>query len=274
MPDQGLSLKPGVRQKTFPMLNRSGNKRISRLSGFVLGAVVLLCGLSATPVTGEEKTALQALVVTTSGWSAVDASLRLYERKDIQSAWIPAAERIPAVVGRNGLAWGRGIHPDLSAGGPQKRERDGRAPAGIFRLGPAFGYAPGESVPWIVLPYRQMTESRKCVDDPASLVYNRLVEERNARKDWNSFEDMRRSDEQYRLGIVIGHNTDPVAPGGGSCIFLHIWEKPSKGTSGCTAVSAADMEEILRRLRPEANPLLIQLPQPEYERLRAPQGLP
>jgi hypothetical protein len=33
-------------------------------------------------------------------------------------------------------------------------------------------------------------------------------------------------------------------------------------------VSAADMEEILGRLRPEANPLLIQLPREEYERLR------
>jgi D-alanyl-D-alanine dipeptidase len=124
------------------------------------------------------------------------------------------------------------------------------------------------------MPYRQMTESSKCVDDPASPAYNRLVEEGDVQRDWNSFEDMRRSDGQYRLGIVIGHNTDPVAPGGGSCIFLHIWEKPSKGTSGCTAVSAADMEEILRRLRPEANPILIQLPQREYERLRVSRGLP
>ncbi|OIP92007.1 MAG: hypothetical protein CO013_12995 [Syntrophobacterales bacterium CG_4_8_14_3_um_filter_58_8] len=256
------------------MLNRRGSKRISRLPGFVLGAALLLCGLSATPATGDVKSPLQMLVVTTSGWSSVNAALRLYERKDAQSAWISPGERIPAVVGRNGLGWGRGVHPDLPAGGPQKREGDGRAPAGIFRLGPAFGYAPGESVPWISLPYRQMTESSKCIDDPTSLVYNRLVDDGNVRQDWNSREEMKRSDGQYRLGIVIGHNTDPVAPGGGSCIFLHIWEKPSKGTSGCTAVSDADMEEILRRLKPEANPLLIQLPQREYERMRAPLGLP
>jgi L,D-peptidoglycan transpeptidase YkuD (ErfK/YbiS/YcfS/YnhG family) len=253
------------------MLNRRSNKGVSRLSGFVLGAIVLLCGLSATPATGEEKPALQALVVTTSGWSAVDAALRLYERKDARSAWISSGEKIPAVVGRNGLAWGRGVHPNLPA---QKREGDGRAPAGIFRLGPAFGYAPGESVPWIGLPYRQMTESSRCVDDPASLVYNRLVDEGNIRQDWNSREEMKRSDGQYRLGIVIGHNTDPVAPGGGSCIFLHIRERPSRGTSGCTAVSDVALEEILRRLRPEANPLLMQLPQREYERMRRPRGLP
>jgi D-alanyl-D-alanine dipeptidase len=214
------------------------------------------------------------LVVTTSGWSSVDAALQLCERKSAKSSWIAVWERIPAVVGRNGLAWGRGVHPDLPAGGPQKREGDGKAPAGIFKLGPAFGYAPGESLPWIGLPYRQMTESSKCVDDPASSVYNRMVDEGNVRQNWNSREDMKRSDEQYRLGIVIGHNTDPVAPGGGSCIFLHIWEKPSKGTSGCTAVSDVALEEILRRLRPEANPLLTQLPQEEYERMRGPRGLP
>jgi L,D-peptidoglycan transpeptidase YkuD (ErfK/YbiS/YcfS/YnhG family) len=256
------------------MLNRRDNKRFSRLSGFVLGAAVLLYCLSAAPAKAEGKPTLQALVVTTADWSAVDADLQLYERKDNKSAWITAGERIPAVVGRNGLAWGRGIHPDLPAGGPQKREGDGRAPAGIFRLGTAFGYAPGESVSWIGLPYRQMRESSKCVDDPASQVYNRLIEVGNVQQDWKNFEDMRRHDEQYRLGIVIGHNTDPVTPGGGSCIFLHIWEKPSQGTSGCTAVSAADMEEILRRLRPEADPILIQLPKREYERRRVPLGLP
>ena len=256
------------------MLNRRGNKRISRLSGLVLGAAALLCGLSATPATGGEKPARQALVVTTSGWSSVDAALQLFERKSAESSWIPAGERIPAVVGRNGLAWGRGAQPDLPAGGPQKGEGDGRAPAGIFKMGPAFGYAPGESVPWIRLPYRQMTKSSKCIDDPASLVYNRLIEEGKVRQDWNSREEMKRNDEQYRLGIVIGHNTDPVAPGGGSCIFLHIWDGPSRGTSGCTAVSDVALEEILQRLRPEANPLLIQLPQQEYERLRGPRGLP
>lgn len=256
------------------MLNRRDSKRVSRLSGLVLGAALLLCAFSATPGTGAEKPSLQALVVTTKDWSSVDAVLRLYERKDAQSAWIPVGETIPAVVGRTGLAWGRGVHPDLPAGGLQKREGDGRAPAGIFKLGHAFGYAAGETVPWIGLQYRQMTEINKCVDDPASGFYNRLVEEGSVRRDWNSFEDMRRGDEQYRLGILIGHNADPVAPGGGSCIFLHIWAKQSRGTAGCTAVSATDLEKILRQLRPESNPLLIQLPQPEYERMRTPWGLP
>ena len=87
------------------MLNYRINKRISRLAGFGLALAVLLCSLSATPVMGDEKPALQALVVTTKDWSSVDATLRLYERKDAKSAWISVGEMIPAVVGRTGLAF-------------------------------------------------------------------------------------------------------------------------------------------------------------------------
>ena len=65
-----------------------------------------------------------------------------------------------------------------------------------------------------------------------------------------------------------------VQPGAGSCIFLHIWERPFKGTSGCTAVSALDLEGLLRRLGPQDQPLLIQLPRQAYERLALPWGLP
>jgi L,D-peptidoglycan transpeptidase YkuD (ErfK/YbiS/YcfS/YnhG family) len=255
-------------------MNSRIDKRIFMLSWLVLGAVTLLCGFYAPLAAADAPTALQMVVVTTEGWSSVDAALRLYERKDARSAWTPAGEEIPAVVGRNGLAWGRGVRPEPPAGEPQKREGDGSAPAGIFRLGTAFGETPGDSLPWVGLPYRQMTENSRCIDDPASSVYNRLVEEGNIRKEWNSSEEMRRSDGQYRLGIVIGHNADPVIPGGGSCIFLHIRKSPSSGTSGCTAVSDASQEELLRRLRPEANPLLVQLPRREYEQLRGSWGLP
>jgi D-alanyl-D-alanine dipeptidase len=182
--------------------------------------------------------------------------------------------RLPAITGKKGLAWGRGLHPAPGASAPQKREGDGKAPAGIFRLGPAFGYEPGGSLPGMALAYRQMGQASRCVDDVASVHYNRLVEEGNVTRDWNSSEDMRRSDGQYRLGVVVDHNADPVAPGYGSCIFLHIWKGSASGTAGCTAVSDGDMETILRQLRPEANPLLIQLPRGKYERLRAPWGLP
>ena len=40
----------------------------------------------------------------------------------------------PVSVGRNGAAWGLGLHA-AQPQGPQKQEGDGRAPAGVFTLG-------------------------------------------------------------------------------------------------------------------------------------------
>ena len=45
------------------------------------------------------------------------------------------------MFGKNGLAWGKGIADNLDQrDGPVKHEGDGKAPAGIFKLGTAFGY--------------------------------------------------------------------------------------------------------------------------------------
>ena len=60
-------------------------------------------------------------------------------------------EPTPVTIGRAGSAWGLGLHP--AQRGPQKREGDGRAPAGVFRIGTAFGYA---DRPTTALPYDAM----------------------------------------------------------------------------------------------------------------------
>ncbi len=188
-------------------------------------------------------------------------------------------ESIPVVVGRNGLGWGIGLHPsaDTEANrdtGPKKREGDGRAPAGIFRLSSAFGYAPPKIAGGIKLPYMQATPSLRCVDDTQSLHYNRIVDSALINPDWKSAEEMLRPDVQYRLGIVVDHNTNPVIPGRGSCIFIHIWKGSDAGTAGCTAMSQENMERLLRWLDPSANPILIQLPEGTYRKLQTAWDLP
>jgi L,D-peptidoglycan transpeptidase YkuD (ErfK/YbiS/YcfS/YnhG family) len=85
---------------------------------------------------------------------------------------------------------------------------------------------------------------------------------------------MLREDGLYRLGAVIEHNADPVLPGAGSCIFLHRRRGPASPTEGCTALSAEDLERVLRWLESDAQPVLIQLPDEEYEKRRAPWSLP
>ncbi|NOT60469.1 MAG: hypothetical protein HOP19_09620, partial [Acidobacteria bacterium] len=144
----------------------------------------------------------------------------------------------------------------------------------IFRLSSAFGYTAKDRR--IKLPYRQSRAVTQCVDDAQSSLYNQLVErDRIAKPDWQSYEDMRRKDDQYRWGVFVEHNVGAQRePSGGSCIFLHIWAGANSGTAGCTAMAAALMEEVLFWLDPAQQPLLVQLTAPDYARLKGKWRLP
>ncbi|HEU4561143.1 MAG TPA: L,D-transpeptidase family protein [Longimicrobium sp.] len=240
-------------------------------------AVLSIAMTIATPAAaqhGGHDAPLQAVVSLTADWDSTGAVLQRYERASADAPWQPVGAPIPAMVGRTGLAWGRG-EPVEHGPGPEKREGDGKAPAGIFRLGPAFGYAPADSVPWIRLPYVHSRASVKCVDDAKSAYYNRLVDQDTVtRIDWSSKEDMLLTTGVYRLGIWVSHNDAPPVPGGGSCIFIHIWQGPGIPTVGCTAMDAANIELLLRWLDPRARPVLVQATRAAYEPLRASLGLP
>ncbi|WP_420128626.1 L,D-transpeptidase family protein [Longimicrobium sp.] len=219
--------------------------------------------------------ALQMIVVTTADWDAVDATLQRYERGAPDQAWRAVGTAIPAAVGRTGLAWGTGIHPDPGIAGPVKREGDGKAPAGIFRLSSAFGYAPAAETGWIRLPYVQTDAGIECVDDSRSRFYNRRVaRDTIPQPDWTSHEELRRNDELYRWGVWVDHNSDPPAPMGGSCIFLHVWAVPGAATSGCTAMAESDLRQLLAWLDPRARPVLVQLPAAQHGTLRGAWRLP
>ncbi|HEX5872043.1 MAG TPA: hypothetical protein VFY65_16550, partial [Longimicrobium sp.] len=188
----------------------------------------------------DDDAALQMIVATTADWDAVDATLQRYERGAPGQPWRAVGDAIPAAVGRTGLAWGDGIHPDPAGDGPRKREGDGKAPAGIYRLSSAFGYAPPAETGWIRLPYVQADPGIECVDDSRSRFYNRRVDRDTIpQPDWTSHEELRRTDELYRWGVWVDHNSSPPRPMRGSCIFLHVWAGPGVATSGCTAMAEA-----------------------------------
>ena len=232
------------------------------------------CGGLSGPRPAEPR--LQLVTVQTAGWDATDAVLRRWERADASAPWRPVGGEVRAVVGRTGLAWGRGLYfsPD-SAEGPKKREGDGRAPAGMFTLGPAFGYAPSSEIGPMSVRYVATDASVECVDDSRSRFYNRLVDRDTIpAPDWTSHEEMRRSDGLYRLGLWVDHNAPSTVAGGGSCIFLHIWQAPGVPTIGCTAMDAADLEALLRWLDPRKGPALVQLPREQYAELRGRMGWP
>jgi L,D-peptidoglycan transpeptidase YkuD (ErfK/YbiS/YcfS/YnhG family) len=226
---------------------------------------------------GLTKGSCQILAVVAPDWDSAGARLQAYERPPGNLAWKKQGKEVPAMLGRNGLAWGRGLHPAPPSGEPVKKEGDGRSPAGLFSLGRAFGSFPAGSaeVSKIAMPYLALTRGTECVDDPGSVHYNQIVDSGVIEDpDWKSSEKMLEAGPVYGLGIEINHNRDPVETGAGSCIFLHPWEDEEKGTQGCTGVKRSAMEQILAWLDPGAGPLLVQLPRAGYDRVRKAWRLP
>src|SRR3990167_7250313 len=57
----------------------------------------------------------QLILVLTDSASTTKGYLYRFERPNNKSQWEPIGKTIPVVIGRNGLAWGRGLHPIDSA---------------------------------------------------------------------------------------------------------------------------------------------------------------
>lgn len=219
----------------------------------------------------------QLIVVTTQEWNMIPAKIVFLERTKERQPWKEGLPSCTAVVGKNGLAWGIGLH-----GGPPseknsdriKHEGDLCSPAGIFELDDALGYASPQAAAVMTFPYRQITPTIEAVDDPHSRYYNRIIDTTTIDdKDWNSSEMMLRQDDLYHWIIVVKHNWKAYS-GYGSAIFLHIWRGAGQGTAGCTAMAPENIEALVHWLDATKYPLLIQLPASEYEKWKTSWHLP
>ncbi len=217
----------------------------------------------------------QLLLVVTPSPESSHGKLIQFERSDRQQFWKPYGDSIAVVVGKRGLAWGRGLHDLDKNTFPLKQEGDGKSPAGAFTLGTAFGYLPPEEIGEMKFPYQQVKEGWECIDDVNSRYYNRLIQTKEVEsRDWHSSERMYSSGIWYELGVVINHNTDPVLAGAGSCIFLHNWSDPADSTTGCTAMDQSDLKKIIHWLNEAKNPVLVQLSLDLYRRYQKSWRLP
>ncbi|MFL6518760.1 MAG: L,D-transpeptidase [Chthoniobacterales bacterium] len=240
--------------------------RLVTLILFVLSSSAIMAA------TDPLRTSRQCLVVVSDNWNAKTGTLRAFERTSSRSGWQMRGGVIPVVLGKKGMAWGRGLLDFKSDA--RKVEGDNKAPAGIFRLGSAFGYAPRSGARWIKLPYVPLTKNSEGIDDPSSRYYNKLVDRSKVGKvDWRSSEQMLRSDVLYKWGIIVAHNS-AATRGAGSCIFLHIWKNSSTATAGCTAMPEQDLVQLLRWLDPAKHPVLIQMPRGEFANLRSQYRVP
>jgi D-alanyl-D-alanine dipeptidase len=247
-----------------------------------LAALSLLIALWPVPAAAKKfkfpKTTRQLVLVVTDSWTAPTGKLTRWERVG-QGAWKKVGEPVVVSVGRSGLGWGYGLHPDdlpMERQGPLKSEGDGRAPAGAFKLSELWGYAP-KPPEGATLPYHPSGGHTYCVDDPRSKLYNQIVEQ-TGDKQWASAEPMKRLDAAYTWVVTVDHNKKPLVAGQGSCIFLHAHPSPTLSppppTSGCTALPMTDLETLVKWLTPEADPVLVQLPKDDYEKLQREWKLP
>ena len=148
--------------------------------------------------------------------------------------WTKVFEPSIAVIGKSGLA---------ALG--EKKEGDMKTPAGIYPLGEAFGTQPMA----LKLDYKYITAEDKFIDDVDNSQYNKWV---YGATDAKSYESMLY--DFYKMGIVINYNMNPVVPGAGSAIFMHLWRSADTGTFGCIAMQEAHLLQLLHWLDKKQHP--------------------
>lgn len=146
-------------------------------------------------------------------------------------------------------AGGRTMACALGRGGirAEKREGDGATPVGRFALRRVL-YRPDRlAVPVTGLPTSALSPTDGWCDDPGHADYNRPVRLPHPAR----HERMWRDDHLYDLVVVIGHNDDPVVPGAGSAVFVHLAREGYGPTEGCVALAAPDLLSLLEHASPQ-----------------------
>ncbi|MFG1397867.1 L,D-transpeptidase family protein [Roseixanthobacter pseudopolyaromaticivorans] len=146
-----------------------------------------------------------------------------------------AGRAIPVALGRGGIGF-------------DKREGDGRTPAGRWRIERVL-YRPDRGPrPVTRLPAKPIAASDGWCDDPQDRRYNRPVHLPIP----VSHERMAREDALYDLVLVLDHNTRPRVKGRGSAVFIHAARPGFTPTEGCVALAPRDLRRLAARLRPGA----------------------
>ncbi|CAI3925966.1 L,D-transpeptidase [Commensalibacter papalotli (ex Botero et al. 2024)] len=216
----------------------------------------------------------QMILVLSSDWNSNQGVLLQFEYK--HSRWIHIGQSFNVSLGKNGAAWGIGLHPYVSQG-IVKTEGDMRSPTGIFKIGSSFGYAKNVDRSY---PYQALTKDDYCIDNSLSPYYNQIVNHQKVlfSLPQDSTEPMRRDihyngDQLYKLGFVLNYNPNNI-PNAGSCIFVHLRKDRYATTAGCTSMDEVHMRALLSWLNSERNPVFVLLPLEAYEQKHKEWNLP
>ena len=150
--------------------------------------------------------------------------------------------------GTSWLDWGQGARRcAVGRGGiaVKRREGDGITPVGRWAFRELFWRPDRIERPRAILPLKAIEPDDGWCDAPDDPHYNRLVKLPYAA----SHEEMWRADRLYDLVAVLGYNDDPVVPGLGSAVFLHLARPDYSATQGCVALTLDDALAALAQLR-------------------------
>jgi L,D-peptidoglycan transpeptidase YkuD (ErfK/YbiS/YcfS/YnhG family) len=147
-----------------------------------------------------------------------------------------------ARIGRNG-----------TVAGAKRKQGSGTTPRGTYTITETFGNGPA---PYTSMPYHRVRRGDYWVEDNHSRYYNNLRNSADGGFRWwlrsgvDESENLQAYGAQYRYVAVINFNRAPDerVRYRGAGIFLHV--KNGRATAGCIAISAAQMKQVLRYLRP------------------------
>jgi L,D-peptidoglycan transpeptidase YkuD (ErfK/YbiS/YcfS/YnhG family) len=212
--------------------------------------------------------AKQMVVCLAPALSSSEGTLQLFHRDDA-GQWQADGKPWSVMFARGGLAWGRGVNPPQD--GPQKKGNDHRNPAGLFKIGPVFGYdvtLPDGAHEW---PYHQVTDRDAWIDDSRipGLAYNHLytLPPGAPLPPWWDKEHMHLGDFAYQWLVLIEHNYADPDPTAGNEIFFHVRRGEHYRTAGCTTMELANLERLIKWLQPGSNAMVAELTRADYTRL-------
>lgn len=146
------------------------------------------------------------------------------------------------------LDWGAGpVHCAIGRGGigVKSGEGDGITPIGAWPIRRVYYRADRVARPKTDLPLIEIQPNDGWCDAPSDPNYNRAVELPYPA----SAEKMYRDDHLYDVVVVLGFNDDPIVPGKGSAIFLHVAKPDYSATEGCVALALPDLLAALEKLK-------------------------
>jgi L,D-peptidoglycan transpeptidase YkuD (ErfK/YbiS/YcfS/YnhG family) len=244
---------------------------MSMLRRTIAAAFVAL--ISNAYADGVPEGCTQLILAIAPDLNSMHGKLQLFERPR-GGSWSSVSQPVPVLFGKSGVAWGSGL-AGQGESGLHKRERDGRAPAGVFQIGKIYTYdahLPAGSD----FPFHQVTRADAWVDDVNSPDYNRFVSIDNpdSPPPWFEKQKMRHNDFAYRWLVEIRHNSDPPVPGHGSAIFFHIRRGVNRPTAGCTTMAERDLVHLITWMRAGRQPCYALLAANDYRRLWKTWSLP